>query len=74
MDQQADLVSRGGMAIGSVGTLFGWAASVDWIALIGVLVLVASFFVNLVFRRREDRRKTERHRVEMEMLMRQLND
>lgn len=65
MDSHGEFISRLGFIGGSGATATGWITSVDWIAAIGAIVLVASFFVNLTFRRREDRRKQERHDLEM---------
>lgn len=63
-----DNVSRIGMVGGGGAATVGWWTSIDWIATIGVIVLVATFFVNLIFRVREDRRKQERHEMEMARL------
>tara|TARA_R110000850_G_scaffold23358_1_gene69102 strand:- start:29975 stop:30193 length:219 start_codon:yes stop_codon:yes gene_type:complete len=68
MDQQTEIGVRVGLLSGASTTTFGWIASVDWIATVGVIVLVLSFFVNFVFKRREDTRKQERHIIEMQML------
>lgn len=68
MNDHADTIARVGFLGGSGATVTGWVTSVDWIAAIGAAVLVASFFVNLTFRRREDRRKQERHEMEMAQL------
>lgn len=65
MDQHSEIGVRVGLLSGTSATTLGWLASVDWIATIGVAVLVLSFFVNFVFKRREDRRKQERHVAEM---------
>jgi len=68
MNDHADTIARIGFLGGSGATATGWITSVDWIAAIGAAVLVASFFVNLIFRRRDDRRKQERHDLEMSRL------
>lgn len=65
MNDHTDTLTRIGFLGGSGATATGWITSVDWIAATGAVVLVASFFVNLTFRRREDRRKQERHDLEM---------
>lgn len=68
MNDHADTITRIGFLGGSGATATGWISSVDWIAATGAAVLVASFFVNLTFRRRDDLRKQERHEVEMARL------
>lgn len=56
-------------ATGGSGTvILGWVSRVDWIAIIGVTVLVATFVANLIFRRREDRRQQEQHEANMKLL------
>ena len=69
MSDHSDIFTRIGFLGGSGATATGWVTSVDWIAAIGAVVLVASFFVNLTFRRREDIRKQERWNIEKEILL-----
>ena len=68
MDQHTEVGVRVGLLSGTGATTLGWIASVDWIATVGVIVLVLSFFVNFVFKRREDARKQERHVIEMRVI------
>ena len=65
MNDSAEVVTRIGFLGGSSATATGWVTSVDWIAATGAAVLVGSFFVNLIFKRRDDRRKQERHDADM---------
>mgnify|MGYP003667898256 CR=1 FL=1 len=68
MEQHTENMVRVGLFSGSSATTLGWIASVDWIATIGVSVLVVSFLVNFIFKRRDDIRKQEKHVVEMALL------
>ncbi|QDP54161.1 MAG: hypothetical protein GOVbin4685_21 [Prokaryotic dsDNA virus sp.] len=43
----------------------GWVWSIDWIALIGCAILVLTFIMNFIFRRRDDKRKQEIHDLAM---------
>jgi hypothetical protein len=69
MSDHLDSLARVGFLGGSSLSATGWLTSVDWIAAIGAAVLVASFFVNLTFRRREDNRKQERWNIEKQILL-----
>lgn len=71
MDNYTESGVRVGLFSGSSATTLGWIASVDWIATIGVIILVSSFMVNFAFKRRDDRRRQERHVMEMELLKKQ---
>ncbi len=50
----------------------GWVWNLDWIALIGCVVLVLTLAMNFVFRRRDDQRKQEMHDLEMAKARRDL--
>lgn len=52
----------------------GWIWSLDWIALIGCVVLVLTLIMNFVFRRRDDRRKQEMHELEMAKVRKELGE
>ena len=70
----SEILSKVGVLWGSFVTAIGWLASVDWIALIGLGVLVASTAIKFEFSRRQDLRSQERHSLEMEELRARLSD
>ena len=72
MQDQIENTVRAGLLGGTTATTLGWVASVDWMATVGVCVLVFSFGVNWFFKRREDQRKQEKHVVEMALLKKDL--
>ena len=74
MSDHTDLFTRAAFLGGSGVTATGWIAAVDWIAAIGAIVLVASFFVNLTFRRRDDARKQERWDIEKRKLLKEIGE
>jgi len=48
---------------GSATTLGGWAISNEIVALVGLVLAVLGFIVNLIFKIREDRRQVEAHEL-----------
>ena len=48
---------------GSATTLGGWAISNEIVALVGLVLAVLGFIVNLIFKIREDRRRVEAHEL-----------
>lgn len=70
----SELLSKIGLLWGSSVTAIGWLASVDWIALIGLVVLVASTAIKFEFNRRQDLRAQERHSLEMKELRSRISD
>lgn len=54
-----------GMSAGTGVTLFGWVISNETIALLGLVIAILGFVVNLVFKVRDDRRKQQMHNLKM---------
>lgn len=52
----------------AVVSVFSWVQAQDIGFWLGIVVAVAGLWVNYHFKRRDDRRKQERHEVEMQML------
>lgn len=49
--------TKGGMAGGTVYSFYGWLTSSSAAVLIGILVTVAGFVVNLIYQRKRDNRE-----------------
>jgi len=58
-------VASRGMGGGAATSMVGWLASNEAIALIGVIITVLGFVVNLIFQIRRDRRDQELQRVKL---------
>ncbi|QHI29332.1 hypothetical protein AhaeINNSZ174_07570 [Acinetobacter haemolyticus] len=52
--------------VGAVGGFFGYLASVDVIAWLGIFIAVAGFAVNLYYKRKENKRAEELHQIKMQ--------
>ena len=48
---------------GSVASISGWFLSSEVVAMCGLVLALVGFFVNLVFKVREDRRQAEAHEI-----------
>jgi len=64
-------VATKGMGGGTGATLAGLVLSNEVLALIGVVITFLGFVVNLIFKMRDDRRKQERHMLELAALRRE---
>ncbi|MFA3655961.1 holin [Acinetobacter baumannii] len=51
---------------GGTATLVGWAASVDWLAVTGVLIALAGFALNAYFQIKKNRREDLESRMRMQ--------
>jgi len=51
---------------GSVAALTGWAASINWLGVIGVIVAVLSLCSQIYFNIKRDKREMLEHRKRME--------
>lgn len=53
---------------GALTGLAGWAASFNWIGLIGVIVAVAGLMANILFQARRDRREAAESQARLDAL------
>lgn len=53
---------------GALTGLAGWAASFNWIGLIGVIVAVAGLMANIFFQARRDRREAAESQARLDAL------
>ncbi len=53
----SSVATKGGMGGGTAAALYGWLTSSGAAVLIGILVTVAGFIVNLIYQRRRDQRE-----------------
>lgn len=53
-------------AAGGLGAMLGAMALQDWLIVVSILSIAATYFTNLYFRLRDDRRKAEEHELRME--------
>lgn len=61
-------VATSTMKGGNVATVIGWMASNEAIALIGILITICGFIVNLYFQWKRDRREQELQRAKLREL------
>lgn len=66
---------------GAVGGVTGLAMSLDWLTIVGVLVAIASFIVNVYFQHKRNKReecesklRTQREQVEHNLRVEHLKD
>jgi uncharacterized YccA/Bax inhibitor family protein len=52
---------------GAVATFFGWLLSSEGAALVGIVGVIGGLVIQLIFRRRQDRREQEAHDRRMAM-------
>jgi hypothetical protein len=69
---------------GGIGSILAWAASIDWLAVLGVLVALAGFLLNGYFQFKRNKREElesslrmireqEKHNIEMQKLKGECN-
>ena len=65
----ANFTAKYGMGGGAVTSLIGWLSSSEAVLLIGVIVTILGFLVNLVFQVRRDKRQKDRDDLEKQLLI-----
>lgn len=53
----SSVATKGGMGGGALASIYGWLTSSGAAVLIGILVTVAGFVVNLIYQRKRDKRE-----------------
>lgn len=53
---------------GAGASVFGWLASSEAVAIVGILAAIIGLAVNFYFKRREDKRQQELHAAQMRAL------
>lgn len=69
LDETIASAASWGSAGGGATSLYGWLTSNDMLAVIGAVVAVLGFLVNLIFQVRRDRREAELHAARMAQLV-----
>lgn len=64
----ANMTAKYGMGGGAVTSLIGWLSSSEAVLLIGVLVTIFGFIINLIFQIRRDRRQIHTTELEEEFM------
>lgn len=54
--------------LGATGSVLAWAASIDWLAVLGVLIAIAGFLLNAYFQIKRNKRE------ELESILRMQRD
>lgn len=65
----ANMTAKYGMGGGALTSFIGWLSSSEAVILIGVIVTILGFLVNLIFQIRRDKRQTERDTLEKQLLI-----
>lgn len=65
----ANFTAKYGMGGGALTSVIGWLSSSEAVVLIGVIVTILGFLVNLIFQVRRDKRQKERDDLEKQLLI-----
>ena len=65
----ANMTAKYGMGGGAVTSFIGWLSSSEAVILIGVIVTILGFLVNLIFQVRRDKRQRDRDDLEKQLLI-----
>ena len=55
--------------IGAYGGVVGWLLSIDWLPWLGFVIAFSGFIVNLYFKRLENKRAEEMHKLKIQELL-----
>lgn len=65
----ANMTAKYGMGGGAVTSFIGWLSSSEAVILIGVIVTILGFLVNLMFQMRRDKRQKDRDELEKQIMI-----